>query len=295
MGPTIPLHCSDEFIRACRDLADRHEVGVQMHLAESKVQAVAGLQRYGKTLAAHLDDLGLLGPRFTGAHCIWLDDDDLARLADRGATVAHNPGSNLRLGSGIAPAKPMVARGIAVGIGTDGSASADNQNMFEAMRMASFVSRIVTPDPDDWLGSEDVLKMATTGSASVLGMGDLVGRIAPGYKADILLLDLGNVNFVPLNDAANQIVNCEDSSAVDSVMIGGRMVLSGRRFTGFDFEALRQRVDEAVARIRERNRDSFAHMQAMAGFVSQHCVGLVRDHYHVRRRLDPQREDESSV
>ena len=295
LGPTIPLHCSDAFIRACRDLANAHEVGVQMHLAESKVQAVAGLQRYGKTLAAHLDDLGLLGPRFTGAHCIWLDDDDLARMADRGATVAHNPGSNLRLGSGIAPAKRMMAKGIGVGIGSDGSASADNQNMFEAMRMASFVSRIVTPDPDDWIGTQDVLKMATTGSASVLGLGDLVGRIAPGYKADILFLDLGNVNFVPLNDAANQVVNCEDSSAVDSVMIGGRMVLSGRRFTSFDFEALRQRVNEASARIRARNRDSFAHMQAMAGFVSQHCVGLVRDHYHVQRRLDPPREDESSI
>jgi len=234
----------------------------------------------------------LLGPRFTGAHCIWLDDDDLARMADKGATVAHNPGSNLRLGSGIAPAKRMLAKGIAVGIGTDGSASADNQNMFEAMRMASFVSRIVTPDPDSWLSTGDVLKMATAGSASVLGMGDLVGRIAPGYKADILFLDLGNVNFVPLNDAANQVVNCEDSSAVDSVMIGGRLVLSGRRFTDFDFEALRQRVDEACARIRERNRDSFAHMQAMAAFVSQHCVGLARDHYHVRRRLDAQGEDE---
>ena len=292
LGPTIPLHCSDEFIRACRDLANEHDVGIQMHLAESKVQAVAGLRRYGKTLAAHLDDLALLGPRFTGAHCVWLDDDDLARMADKGATVAHNPGSNLRLGSGIAPATRMLAKGIAVGIGTDGSASADNQNMFEAMRMASFVSRIVTPDPDSWLGTRDVLKMATTGSASVLGMGDLVGRIAPGYKADILFLDLGNVNFVPLNDAANQVVNCEDSSAVDSVMIGGRLVLSGRRFTDFDFEALRQRVDEACARIRERNRDSFAHMQAMAGFVSQHCVGLARDHYHVQRRLDAQRGDE---
>ncbi len=295
LGPTIPLHCSDEFIRACRDLANAHEVGVQMHLAESKVQAVAGLKRYGKTLAAHLDDLGLLGPRFTGAHCIWLDDDDLARMADRGATVAHNPGSNLRLGSGVAPAKRMLEQRIGVGIGSDGSASADSQNMFEAMRMASFVSRIVTPDPDDWLGTEDVLKMGTAGGASVLGLGDLVGKIAPGYKADILFLDLGNVNFVPLNDAANQVVNCEDSSAVDSVMIGGRMVLSGRRFTSFDFEALRQRVNEASARIRERNADSFVNMQAMAGFVSQHCVGLVRDHYHVQRRLDPQPEDAPST
>jgi guanine deaminase len=295
LGPTIPLHCSDEFIRGCRDLAHEHQCGVQMHLAESKVQAVSGLKRYGKTLAAHLDDIGLLGPRFTGAHCIWLDDDDLKRLRDQGCTVAHNPGSNLRLGTGIAPARQMLDLGVGVGIGSDGSASADSQNMFEAMRTAAFVSRTVTPDPEQWLGTWEVLHMGTAGSAAVLGLGDLVGRIAPGYKADLVFLDLNSVNFVPLNDAANQIVNCEDSSAVDSVMIGGSMVLAGRRFTRFDFDALRGRVADTVARLREQNAATFEDMQAMATFVSHHCVGLVREHYHVQRRLDAPTESRSST
>jgi len=286
LGPTIPLHCSDDFVRGCRDLAEDYACGIQMHLAESKVQAVSGLKRYGKTLAAHIDGLGLLGPRFTGAHCVWLSDDDLERLRDRGATVAHNPGSNLRLGSGVAPARKMLERGIGVGIGTDGGASADNQNMFEAMRMAAFVSRITTPEPQEWLGSWEVLEMGTSGSARVLGLGERIGKIESGYKADLLFLDLGNVNFVPFNDAANQVVNCEDSSAVDSVMIGGRMVLSGRRFTAFDFDALRRRVADTVARLREHNAVSFERMQAMAGFVSRHCVGLCREDYHVQRRLD---------
>jgi cytosine/adenosine deaminase-related metal-dependent hydrolase len=287
LGPTIPLTCSDGFIRGCRDLAEDHQIGIQMHLAESKVQAVSGLRRYDKTLAAHLDGLGLLGPRFTGAHCIWLDDNDLKRLRDRGATVAHNPSSNLRLGSGIAPARQMLDLGIGVGVGTDGSASSDNQNMFEALRAAAFVSRIVAPDPGDWLGTWEVLHLATAGGAAVLGLGDVVGRIAPGFKADILFLDLGNVNFVPLNDAANQIVNCEDSSAVHSVMIGGRMVLEGRRFTGLDYDALRRRVAEATARLGEAKAEPRARLEAMASFVSHHCVGLVCEHYHVQRRLDP--------
>lgn len=287
LGPTIPLHCSDEFVRGCRDLASDYGCGVQMHLAESKVQAISSLKRYGKTLTAHLDDIGLLGPHFTGAHCVWLDDDDLKRMRDRGATVAHNPGSNLRLGSGVAPARKMVDLGIGIGIGTDGCASADSQNMFEAMRMAAFVSRIVTLEPEDWLGSWDVLEMGTVGSASALGLGNEVGRIEPGYKADLLFLDLNNVNFVPLNDAANQIVNCEDSSAIDSVMIGGRMVLSGRRFADLDFDALRRRVADTVERLREQNADSFDRMQAMATFVSHHCVGLASERYHVQRRLDP--------
>jgi guanine deaminase len=287
LGPTIPLHCSDDFVRGCRDLATDYACRVQMHLAESKVQAVSGLKRYGKTLASHLDELGLLGPRFTGAHCVWLDDDDLKRMLDRGATVAHNPGSNLRLGSGVAPARKMLELGIGVGIGTDGGASADNQNMFEAMRMAAFVSRIVTPEPEEWLGSWETLEMGTTGSATVLGLGEVVGRVEPGYKADLLFLDLSNVNFVPFNDAANQVVNCEDSSAVDSVMIGGRMVLSGRRFTDFDFDALRRRVADTAARLREENVEPYGRMQAMAAFVSRHCVGLTCTPYHVQRRLDP--------
>ena len=286
LGPTIPLHCTDDFIRACGDLAREYDVGIQMHLAESKVQAVSGLKRYGKTLAAHLDDLGLLGANFTGAHCIWLDDDDLKLLRDRGACVAHNPGSNLRLGSGIAPARRMLDLGVTLGVGSDGSASADHQNMFEAMRMASFVSRIVDPNPDTWLGTWEVLRAATLGGACLLGLGGLIGRLAPGYKADIVFLDLTNISFVPLNDIANQIVNCEDSSAVDSVMIDGRMVLRGRRFVSLDFDRLRGDAQATVERLREQNAPARERMEAMAAFVSSHCVGLACEGYHVHRRLD---------
>ncbi len=150
LAPTIPLHCSDAFITGCRDLAAEFGVALHMHLAESRVQAVSGVRRYGKTLTAHLDALGFLGVNFTGAHGVWLDDDDIARLADRGCAVAHNPGSNMRLGSGIAPARRMKERGVVLGIGTDGASCSDNQNMFEAMRLASFASRIVGTDHRSW-------------------------------------------------------------------------------------------------------------------------------------------------
>lgn len=286
LGPTIPLHCTDDFIRACRDLAEEYDVGIQMHLGESKVQAVSGIKRYGRTLTAHIDELGLLGPRFTGAHCIWLDDDDLKRMADRGAAIAHNPGSNLRLGSGVAPVRRMMDAGVQVGIGTDGSASSDNQNMFEAVRTATFVSSLLTPRPEEWLDAWETLELATAGSARALGMEKLVGHLAPGYKADLLFLDLDNINFVPFNNAAGQIVNCEDGSAVDSVMIGGRMVLAGRKFTELDYAALRRRVTDCVARLRERTAEPKERMMAMASYVSHHCVGLVCEHYHVNRRID---------
>jgi guanine deaminase len=285
LGPTIPLHCSDKFLVDCRDLAHEHGIGIQMHLGESKVQAVTGIKRYGKTLARHLDDLGLIGPTFTGAHCVWLDDDDLQLLADKGANVAHNPGSNLRLGSGVAPARQMLDKKITVGVGTDGSASSDNQNMFEAMRLAAFVSRLTTPDYSHWLGTWEVLALATTGGAHALGMENSVGKIAPGYKADILFLELSNVNFVPLNNLANQIVNCEDSSAVDSVMIGGRMVLEQRRFVALDYDKLRRDAQTASDRLRAANAASKERMDAVEQFVGQYCMGLARQPYHVHGHL----------
>lgn len=274
LGPTIPLHCTDSFLTACRDLAAGHGVGIQMHLAESKVQAIAAQTRYGKTLAAHLDDLGMLSPRFTGAHCVWLEDDDMRRMADHGATVAHNPGSNLRLGSGIARARAMLEHGICLGIGSDGSGSSDNQNMFEALRMASFVSRMQRAQPSEWLGTWEVLEMATQGGAKVLGLSDQIGQIASDYKADLVFLDLTNVNYVPLNDAANQVVNCEDSSAVQSVMIGGRMVLHDGAFTSFDYQGLRENVAKSVARLTECNKEKRDVADMMSRYVSSHCVGL---------------------
>ena len=283
LGPTIPLHCSDGFLMGCRDLAKDYEAGIQMHLAESKVQAVAGLEKYDRSLTRHLACLGVIDDRFTGAHGVWLDDDDLKRMADLGASIAHNPGSNLRLGSGMAPAKKMRDLGVTMGIGTDGSASADNQNMFEAMRMVAFVSHMHSPDPEDWLGTWEVLEAATLGGAKLMGMADRLGQIAPGFKADLVFLDLSNVNFVPLNDAANQVVNCEDSSAVDSVMVGGRMVLQNRQFVDFDYDALRRKVAAAAGRLGKANAETKEQMEAMAPFVSAHCVGLACRDHHVHR------------
>ena len=119
LGPSIPLHCSDEFLTECARLASGYDVPLQTHLAESRAQASLGLARYGKSLVEHLEDLDFLSERLSAAHAIWLGDDDIARLAQRGVRVAHNPSSNLRLGSGVAPVRKMIENGIVVGVGTD--------------------------------------------------------------------------------------------------------------------------------------------------------------------------------
>ena len=283
LAPTIPLHCSDAFIVACRDLAAEYGVGLHMHLAESKAQAVSGIKRYGKTLTAHLDGLGFLGPNFTGAHCVWLTDEDIQRLGDNGASVAHNPGSNLRLGSGIAPARAMLEGKVTLAIGTDASHCSDNQNRFEAVRLASFVSRVGSPETQSWLSTAEVLSAATEGGARTLGMGDAIGRLAPEYQADIVLLDLNNVNYLPCNDPTNQIVHSEDSSAVDGVMIAGRMVLQDGRFTTLDLEQLRRDAESATERLRGATADSKELALMLEEHVGRYCVGLGREHYPINR------------
>jgi 5-methylthioadenosine/S-adenosylhomocysteine deaminase len=285
LGPTIPLHCSDAFTIGCRDLARDFGTGLHMHLAESKTQAVSAMRRYGKTLTAHLADLDFLGPNFVAAHGIWLDDDDIARLADHGCAVAHNPGSNMRLGSGIAPARRMRDRGLAVGIGTDAASCSDNQNMFEAMRLASYASRLVGVDYARWLRTEEVLAMATEGSARALGFGDRIGRLAPGYKADIVFLDLGHPNLFPLNDPVNQLVHSESGAAVDSVMIGGRLVLDHGRFPGIDLAALHGKVTARLAELKDKTGELKALALRLDDVVGQFCIGLAREPYPVERLL----------
>ena len=283
VAPTIPHHCSDEFILGCAGLARDFGVGLHSHVAESKVQAVASLKVYGKTQTAHLDALGVLGPHFTVAHGVWLDPDDMARLGDHGASVAHNPGSNMRIGSGLADARTMLERRVNLGIGTDGASCADNQNMYEAMRLASLVSKVQGPEWRRWLTTREAALAATEGSARALGFGDRIGRIAPGWKADLVLLDLDHPNWMPLNDPVNQLVHCEDGTAVDSVMIGGKLVVQNRRPVGVDLAALRDRAEAARERLYAANADNRRLYEALEPVVGSYCPGLARMPYHVHR------------
>jgi 5-methylthioadenosine/S-adenosylhomocysteine deaminase len=283
VAPTIPHHCSDVFILGCADLAREFDIGLHSHVAESKVQAVTGIRLYGRTQTAHLDELGVLGPHFTVAHGVWLDEDDMARLGDHGASVAHNPGSNMRLGSGLADTRAMLERRVNLGIGTDGANCADNQNMYEALRLASFVSKVQGPDWRRWLTTREAALAATEGGARALGFGDRIGKLAPGYKADVVMLDLDHPNWLPFNDPVNQLVHTEDGAAVASVMIGGRLVVDNRRLLTIDLDRLRDSVAAAGERLAVANADNRRLYEALEPVVGSYCPGLARSPYHVHR------------
>ncbi|MBO68649.1 MAG: amidohydrolase [Acidiferrobacteraceae bacterium] len=274
LAPTIPYHCESTFFKSCRGLADEFGARIHSHLGESKMQAVVGQQLFGCSLTEYLDTLGIVSSDFTAAHCVWLNQQDIERLADRGAHVAHNPTSNLRLGTGVAKTREMIKAGINVGIGTDANTCSDGLNMFEAMRMAAYVSRIHQPDPDYWLSAKDVLLMATEGSAKALGLEDQIGRIAPKFKADLVFIDTRAIQYTPLNNARRQIIFQENGSGVKDVMVGGKLVVQDRKPVGIDYDDLRDKVSESIVRIRRISADQEAMVRSLEPVVSKFCVGL---------------------
>jgi guanine deaminase len=218
----------------------------------------------------------VLGPGFVGAHSVWLDDDDVRMLADAGAAVAHNPGSNLRLGVGIAPVREMLDRGVAVGLGTDGSTCSDNQNLFEALRFAASLSTLRFPhETARWLDADTVWGLATRGSARVVGQAADLGVLAPGRKADLVLLRADSIFLRPLADLVKALVYAETGASVDTVLVDGRVVLEGGRVTTVDEARIYARAQEAADRQRERGAAAWEVAERLAPYVAAACRGAV--------------------
>ena len=272
VAPTIPMHCTEGLMARCIELAGEYGTGIQMHLAESKVQVEAAAIVYGQTLAQYVDRIGLASPRFAAAHAVWLDADDYRRLADKGCQFIHIPGSNYRLGSGVACARLMVDSGATVALATDGATSSDNLNLFEIMRLAAMTSRALGEPHERWLTSREVFSMATRGGAKVMGMEDTIGKLAPGYAADLVCLDLASFNYMPLNDALNQIVNCEDGTGVRDVMVDGRWVVRDRTVLTTDVPALRRKLQAAA----DAARAAAIPVQAQVARLTPHVAAFAR-------------------
>jgi len=288
VAPTIPNQATDELLDGCAALSREYGVGIHTHLAESKVQLVESRRRWGKSIVARLADHGVLGPGFVGAHSIWLDDADLRMLADAGAAVAHNPGSNLRLGVGIAPVREMLDRGLAVGLGTDGSTCADNQNLFEALRIASVISTVRFPhETARWLDADTVWGLATSGTARVMGQPGDLGALAPGRKADLALLRTDSIFLRPLSDPVKALVYAETGASVDTVLVDGRVVLERGRVTTVDEDKIYARAQEAADRHRERAAEAWALAGRLAPYVAAACRGAVTAPLPINRFAAP--------
>jgi 5-methylthioadenosine/S-adenosylhomocysteine deaminase len=284
IAPTIPLHCSEAMLAGCRDLAVRAGLPVHMHLAESRLQATAGERRFGRSLTAYVADCGLLGPAFTAAHGVWLDDGDLDLIAQAGASIVHVPASNFRLGSGVADIRPMIERGIDVALATDGCNCSDSLDMFLAMRLASFASRSHAGHRDGWLTSLEVFRAATIGGAAAIGMRERLGRPVAGYAADLVFVDLAHHAFVPLNDPLNQIVNCDAASAVRDVMVAGRFVVRDGRLPAWT-AAIRSRIAVARERLHSQTQPARELAGQLDPFVARYVADRGDDPIAIERHV----------
>ena len=245
-APPGPQWVSDAFMQRIAEQAEARDTGVQTHVSESLYEMLHGPLYYGKPTVRHLFDLGVLGPRFSIAHGVWLTEPEIELMAETGAAVSHNPSSNLRLRAGIAPLNAMLENGVTVGLGMDGTTINDDEDYFDEMRLAMRLHR--TPRFDGPAPAPaQVLEMATTGGARLMGKEDTIGAIAPGRAADLVLVGLDRVTWpwvAPEADPRELLLMRARAGDVDTVMVGGEIVLRGGRPTRFDLDEV---AAEAVA------------------------------------------------
>jgi cytosine/adenosine deaminase-related metal-dependent hydrolase len=231
------------------EAAERLDAGVQTHALESFYEKLHGPRSYGKPTLLHLDDLGVLGPRFSIAHGVWLTEPEIEVLAETGAAVSHNPSSNLRLRAGVAPLNALLAAGVTVALGMDGTTLNDDEDMFAEMRLALRLHRtpmLDGPAPEP----REILALATAGGAKLLRAEHRLGRLATGYAADVVLVRLDRLTWpwvAPECDPRELVLLRARADDVETVLVAGEVVLDGGRPTRFDATAVGAAVAEALA------------------------------------------------
>ncbi|NLL51741.1 MAG: amidohydrolase [Peptococcaceae bacterium] len=245
-GPHAPYTCPGEFLQEIKREADKLDAGIHIHVAETKSELDIIKERYGKTPVEWLEEQGLFGGQVIAAHCVYLTSKDMDILKQYGVCVAHNPESNMKLNSGTAPITQLLQRGITVGIGTDGTSSNNDLDMFCEMRSASLQQKLVG-SPED-LKAYEVLEMATSGGAKVCGFKDL-GKIAPGYKADLISIDFTQPHFYPRFSIPSHLVYSAKGPDVRTVMVDGKLLMEDRKLLTLDEKTICQEVEQRAKKI----------------------------------------------
>jgi 5-methylthioadenosine/S-adenosylhomocysteine deaminase len=230
-------------LRAARELAVRHGVPTLIHLAETRDETKVAQDRRRASPVAYLDSLGFLGPGVVGAHGVWVSAADIAVLRARGVSIAHNPESNLKLASGTAPVPAYLEAGVPVGLGTDGAASNNDLDMFEAMRMAALLHKLEAEDPAV-ISAQTALEMATIGGARVLGLERRIGSLEPRKRADLIVVSLAGARQTPIYDPLSHLVYVARGDDVRDSIVHGRVLMRNRQVLTLDEAAI---VAEALA------------------------------------------------
>jgi 5-methylthioadenosine/S-adenosylhomocysteine deaminase len=250
--PHSPYLCAPDLLKRAEAISQAHNIPLVIHISETQGEVDQMMERYGKTPVGHLAGLGLLSPRLLACHCVALTDTDIALLRDHGVKVAHNPESNMKLASGIAPVPRLLEAGVCVALGTDGCSSNNNLDLFGEMDTAAKLHKVHTLDPTV-LDANSVLRMATIDGARALGLGDITGSLEPGKRADIIVIDTDKPHLTPLYHPESHLVYAVRGSDVAATIIDGRVVMADRQLTTIDLDALTGQIEAIGRDIRERN------------------------------------------
>ncbi|PLK48101.1 amidohydrolase family protein [Uliginosibacterium sp. TH139] len=244
---SAPQRVTVDYFEGLSALSRQHDLPFNIHILETKLQRVLGEDKYAKSLVRYVHDLGLLDARMMIIHAIWIDSEDIRLIAGAGASVAHNPVCNLRLGSGVMPWRQLRNAGVPLCIGTDEMNTDDTTNLWLAGKTAALLQNIAEPDYLDWPRAPEILHAMTAGGARAMRYGDELGQLRAGALADISLLDLDTHAFTPLNDLRRQLVFCEDGSSVRTTIVNGEVVCEGGIASKVNAKALRAEARALMA------------------------------------------------
>ena len=244
-GPHAPYTCSIALLKEVRRLANEHGKLITIHVAETMAELGKIQESYGKSPVVLLDEIGFFGSDVIIAHGVWLDSRDIQILARNGVTVAHNPASNMKLASGVMPLQRLLNAGVNVGLGTDGSASNNNLDMLEEMKLAALLHKVHTLDPTV-ADAKTVFRMATINGAKALRLN--AGVIKPGYLADVVILDFDRPHLRPMNDVVSHIVYSANGNDVETTIVDGRILMLDGEVLTLDEDRI---LDEAEKTIKE--------------------------------------------
>jgi 5-methylthioadenosine/S-adenosylhomocysteine deaminase len=248
LGPHAPYTCPPDYLKEVVALSEQLAVPIQIHLSETRREVEECFQQYGKSPIQLVYEVGLLDRPTIGAHCVHVSDQDMDIMAKTGMTVAHNPNSNLKLGSGVAPLTKMLERGIIVGLGTDGAASNNRLDMFEEMRLAALVHKGIGEDPLA-IPARTALHLATQGGADALFLGKQIGSLEEGKLADCIIVNFAQPHLQPRHDVIAHLVYAAMAGDVRDVIVDGQLVVREKVCLTIDEAYIYQEVQKRVDRL----------------------------------------------
>jgi 5-methylthioadenosine/S-adenosylhomocysteine deaminase len=243
---SAPQRVTERYLQDLTQLSVENNLPFNIHILETRLQRVLGQEKYGKSLVRYVHDLGCLDSRKMVIHAVWVDDADIALMALSHCSVAHNPICNLKLGSGVMRFRALRDAGINIAIGTDEAPCDDTTNIWQAAKMLGLVQKITTPDWTRWPKAHEILDCVIRGGARSMLLENQVGQIAPGFEADLILLNLDTIAFTPLNDLKRQLVYSENGSSVVMTMVGGRILMRDGKLLTIDEAAIKAEIREAM-------------------------------------------------